>query len=352
MNRCRSAAARLLFSILLLVFIGLQCSIVEADQPVDWSSAGPYAVSVTNQTWHDSSRSRDIPVRIYSPVGEQGTHAVVIFSHGLGGNVSAGEDWGRQWASWGLTTVHLQHPGSDTVAVRESSGTIMQRMRSAMTVEQLIARCRDVSFAITEIAARQKSKDVLFADVDPTLIGLSGHSFGAQTTLAVAGEKFGLGFPQLADKRIKAFIAFSPSSRASDTLDTAFGSITSPFLSLTGSQDQIEMTPQITPENRTLPFAHMAAGSKYLLWLNSATHMSFSGQHQPRLLSLVLTPAVPMGQTPPDKPHIDSVVKAVTTAFWFAYLAPNSDIGKKARAWLDGPAPAALLKPNDRWQHR
>ncbi|HEY3332511.1 MAG TPA: hypothetical protein VGK19_20950 [Capsulimonadaceae bacterium] len=317
----------------------------------DWSAAGPFKVAVTEDSWRDSSRSRDIPVRIYAPVSAPGLSAVVVFSHGLGGNRQAGETWGRQWASWGFVSVHIQHPGSDTQAIRDGTGTVTQRAKAAMTVEQLQARAQDAVFVATEIARRAAAGVGPFANVDAKAIGFSGHSFGAKTTLAVAGETFPATLTPMSDPRYKAFIAFSPMSRTVGDLNNAFGSIKAPFLSLTGSQDTVEaLTPSITPENRTLPFQHMARGDKYLGWLDTATHKSFGGQGDAtkrRFKGLAGEP-----QTPPNQPHIDAVVKATTTAFWLAYLTPTTDVGREAKAWLDRGGPKEMLASADRWETR
>lgn len=336
-----------------------------ADPTPNFAAPGPYAVTVTDQIWYDAARSRDVPVRIYAPVGAAGPHLVginatvgapgpypvIIFSHGLGGSRAAGETWGRQWASWGFVSVHLQHHGSDGAAIRQATGTIAERFDSAMTADQLVARCKDVTFAIDEIEAKHASKDPIFADVDPAEIGMSGHSFGAQTTLAEAGQQFP-GSITLADKRPRAFIAFSPASLSTGNLDQTFGSIAAPFLSITGSQDQIGLLPDITPQNRTLPYAHMAPGDKYLLWLDTATHMSFDGQPFAAMASLMLGPIAGAPQAMPDQAHINVVVKGVTTAFWFAYLTPDTTRGKEAKTWLTREGPQSLLKPKDRWEMR
>jgi predicted dienelactone hydrolase len=312
----------------------------------DLGAAGPFAVVVTREVWRDGSRNRDIPVKIYSPEHAVGPLPVVIFSHGLGGSVEAGETWGRQWASWGIASVHVQHAGSDTAALRSG------QMASAMSLAQLIARCKDVSFAASEIARRAARGDPPFAHVDATRIGLAGHSFGAQTVEAVSGQTYPIPMPPLADSRFRAFIAFSPSARDTTNVDREFSGITTPFLSITGSQDQIAITPEITPQNRTLPFQHMAPGDKYLLWLDTAAHMSFAGQEIPRPRSALFAAALGEGVVAPNQTHIDYVVKAVTTAFLIAYLQPDTPAGQRALRWLKSNAPSDLLNPGDRFQKR
>ena len=336
--------ARIALSLVFLAAICLAAAAtVRADSPL-WTAPGPYRVTTAEEIWHDAARNRDVPVLIYSTQDAPGPLPVVLFSHGLGGSDRAGEHWGRQWASWGIVSVHMQHHGSDNEAVRNATGTPMQRMRSAATAEQLIARGEDVKFVVSEIARRAASGDPALAHVDPAAIGLSGHSFGAQTTLAAAGEQFEKTSVTLTEPRLRAFIAFCPSALDENQLDFQFSQIKAPFLSLTGSRDQANVNRLVTPANRVLPFEHMAPGQKYLLFMDTATHMSFSGQQLSALAA-----AAPNA---PDQNHIDPVIYAVTTAFWFAYLEPNSDQGKRAAAWLASGGPKALLNPADRWEAR
>lgn len=326
-------------------------SLLVATSPTDWSRPGTYPVSVVNETWMDRTRSREIPARIYRPASDARDCPVIVFSHGLGGNVEAGEAWGRQWASWGFVSVHIQHHGSDTDVIRSGSGPILQRFKTAISPQQLINRATDAKFVYDEIGRRCKSHDPAFAGALSNDIGFSGHSFGAQTTLAVAGQVFPTG-ASMADPRYRAFEAFSPSAMRLDNLDRQFGAITRPFMSLTGSQDRTNITPTVTPENRTLPFQHMAPGNKYLVWLNTANHMSFSGQTTRRLVRTLLTPALGRDSVPPNDAHIARVVKASTTAFWCAYLEPRTTLGREAAAWLKSSGPTGLLDPSDRWESR
>jgi predicted dienelactone hydrolase len=219
-----------------------------------------------------------------------------------------------------------------------------------MTGDQLVARGQDIAFVVDEIGRRVASGDPALAGVNVDEMGMSGHSFGAQTTLAVAGQRY-LGTDQtLKVNKFRAFIAFSPGAQVTTNLDYQFGSIDSPFLSFTGSQDQIPLTPDITPENRELPFENMKRGDKYLCFLDTATHMSFGGQQNAR--TDFLARLLQMNQSPPDQDHINQVVYTVSTAFWFAYLTPKTADGRAAKAWLKSGGPQSLCNPSDRWQMR
>lgn len=58
--------------------------IVSVDQGYSGKD-GPREVQSLLVTWEDSSRSRNLPVKIYYPSGGDGKLPVILFSHGLGG---------------------------------------------------------------------------------------------------------------------------------------------------------------------------------------------------------------------------------------------------------------------------
>jgi len=66
---------------------------------------------VCNAVWTDAARSgRAVPVRIRMPEGS-GRAPVILFSHGLGGDLDAGTDWVTAWNEAGFMTVNIQHAG-------------------------------------------------------------------------------------------------------------------------------------------------------------------------------------------------------------------------------------------------
>lgn len=320
--------------------------------PARWCKPGPFHVTTIDTVWRDQSRSRDIPARIYRPDNAPGQMPVVIFSHAIAGNRSDGERWGKQWASWGIVSVHIQHLGTDTPSMHRKHGDPLVRMQKAMNVVQLVDRVKDVAFAATMITRLAAANDPSMAHVDTTAFGLAGHAFGAQTALAIAGQKLPFVAPPLADTRFTAFILFSPSVHGVDTIDKQFGSITAPLLSITGSQDESALTPEVNPSNRTLPFLHMAPGNKYLLWLGGATQMSFVGEQMQRPRAGSLAIALGYGACEPNQAHIDTAVLGTTTAFWLANLEPKQDNGVSAADWISIGGPNSLCTVSDRWSIR
>ena len=147
-----------------------------------------------DDTWLDASRKREIPVRLRWPdaMAFSGPRPVVLFSHGLGGTRDGGSVSGEAWARTGLVLLHLQHPGSDLAAVRASATSFNDKagLRAAADAQQLLARLRDVGFVLDQIALRHAARQDRWASVRPTAVGMSGHSFGAHTTLGMAGQRY------------------------------------------------------------------------------------------------------------------------------------------------------------------
>jgi dienelactone hydrolase len=279
-----------------------------------FANVGVYAVETTKTDWNDEKRQRSVPVRICSPKVEAGNATrfpAIIFSHGLGGNREGGKFWGEHWASHGYIVVHLQHKGSDESIWQGKNGAqAVDGMKSAMTMSNLGLRVGDVHFAIDQIIRLGKSGDAVFKFADTSKIGMSGHSFGAQTTMAVSGQSS----PNIAgqtglDKRIVAAVAFSPNARNKRNLESQFGDMRLPFFSITGNKDGELLNDGTKPEHRELPYRNMPAGDKFLAVYEGGDHMVFGGH--------VLKGRRP--ETERDR-EIQQDVKASTLAFWNTYL--------------------------------
>jgi len=304
--------------------------------------AGP---AVCDAIWHDAARGRDLPVRIRLPAGSARV-PVVLFSPGLGGGFTGGTLWASAWASRGLAVVHLEHPGSDAAVYRGASGPEDRRarVRAAATGEQLQARVGDVGFVLDELARRTKEGACDLTRIDLARAGIAGHSMGAWTVQGIAGQRYFNG-ASLIDRRLRAAIAFSPSTLSTGNLAEAFDGISIPFLSITGTLDGAPLSAAgartttgasvLAEAQRTGPFTGMAPGSKYLLVFKDGDHMVFAGNAR-------------RAQARPDA-HIQAVTQAATTAFWGATLLAD----KRDAAFLKSPSGLhAQLVQGDRLEEK
>lgn len=296
---------------------------------------------VSDETWRDAARSRDMPVRIRWPVaaGRAGPMPVVMYSHGLGGSREGGAVWGAAWAAAGFAVLHLQHPGSDLAAVRAAIGS-GNGLRSTMAPSQLVARIGDVSFALDEIERRHHAGLARWPQVRPRAVGMAGHSFGAHTTLAMAGQRF-LNGQSVSEPRLAAFIALSPSVPAAGDARQAYAGMQRPLLCLTGTRDDDVVGNGATPEQRRAVFAALPPGNNAQLVLQDADHATFGGQHG--LPLRMMRPRAPQAES--RQPEHHALVAAITTDWWRATL--QADAAARARL-LSPPG----LSPGDAWQRK
>jgi len=133
----------------------------------------------------DPARDRSLPLRLRWPPGE-GPCGLIVHSHGLGGSREGGDVLGRAWQQAGFAVLHLQHPGSDTEVFRRG----LPALHAAASAEQLLARVRDMQFAVDEITRRVASRAAGWSRVRLDALGASGHSFGAATVQALAAQRF------------------------------------------------------------------------------------------------------------------------------------------------------------------
>jgi predicted dienelactone hydrolase len=284
-------------------------------------------------TVHDAQRARDIPVRVYLPA--KSTPApVVLFSHGLGGKRSGSRFLGEHWAARGYVAVFLQHPGSDDSVWRDQpSVQRMSAMNSAASLGNFLLRVQDVTAVLSQLEVwNAESANALAGRLDVKRVGMSGHSFGAITTQAVSGQAFPVGGQRFTDPRIKAAIAFSPSTPRGGSAEQAFGAVKIPWLLMTGTKD-LALIGQADMKSRLGVYPALRGAPKYEVVLHNAEHSAFTDRALP-------------GDREPRNPNHHRVILALSTAFWDAYLRGDAD----ALAWLNGSGPRSVMEAADRWQ--
>jgi hypothetical protein len=153
------------------------------------------------------------------------------------------------------------------------------------------------------------------------------------TTQAVSGQAAPLVGQRFTDKRIRAAISFSPSSPRRGDAARAFGSVSIPWMLMTGTKDTAPIGDQ-TVESRLAVYPNLPASiDKYELVLDHAEHSAFTDRALP-------------GDRERRNPNHHRAILALSTAFWDAYLRDDP----AARAWLQGAGAKSVLDPQDRWQ--
>ncbi len=285
----------------------------------------------------DARRDRGLPVRVFLPPDDATPRPIVLFSHGLGGSREGCGYLGDHWSRRGYAAVFLQHPGSDTAVWRDLPP--MRRlaaMRDAASLANFRLRVDDVAVVLDALAAwNLEEGHPLAGRLDLDRVGMSGHSFGGQTTQAVSGQSFPLLGRRFTDPRIKAALVMSPGTpQGRHDPGEAFAEVAIPWLLMTGTKDTAAVGGQ-SVESRLAVFPALSKGRAYELVLHEAEHSAFSDRALP-------------GDRVPRNPNHHRAILALSTAFWDAFLRGDAE----ARAWLDGPGPRTVLEADDRWQRK
>jgi predicted dienelactone hydrolase len=291
-------------------------------------------------TFTDAKRERTLPVRIYLPAITNPA-PVVLFSHGLGGRREGSSFLGRHWAARGYVVVCLQHPGSDA-GVWQSSPPLQRAraLRTAGSAQNYLLRVQDVSAALDQLTRwHQQAGHPLAGRLDLDRVGMSGHSFGAITTLAVSGQSLPGGSQPYTDRRIRAAVAFSPSQPKLGTPEQAFSRVSIPWLLMTGTEDVARLGGETIGAadvaSRLAVYPALPPGGKYELVLFAARHSAFTDRPDFR-------------REAPRHPNHHRAILALSTAFWDAHLKSDP----AAKVWLDGSGPRTVLEEKDRWQKK
>lgn len=220
--------------------------------PID--DAGPFSVYDLIFAGIESDAARaDVPV------SRDGPFPLIVFSHGSNGIRFQSYFLMEALASHGFVVVAPDHAGN--TAIDPISGTADPFPVVAVN------RPLDVSFTIDVMLARNEDPlDAFRGRIDPKQIGVSGHSFGAFTALAMAS-----GFTTVpADPRVRVIAPISPAAELLG--DPELRSIRVPMLVLGGTSD---VTTPIEP-NSVRAFGLPKARPRYRVDIEKAGHNSFT----------------------------------------------------------------------------
>jgi dienelactone hydrolase len=176
---------------------------------------GQYTVATASFTYTDENRvetftntgePRKVNVKFWFPQDAAGTYPLVVFSHGTGGIKSSNTSTFMELASNGYVVGSIDHPyhslftiGADGKFVRIDgaywqeymsvvSHTVDAATRYQLTQKWLALRAADMNFVIDTILAQVKDGNAaaVYRLIDPTKIGVMGHSLGGGESGQVA----------------------------------------------------------------------------------------------------------------------------------------------------------------------
>jgi dienelactone hydrolase len=228
-----------------------QVSTVAADRQFSRAQALAAAVGmpsadtheVRDLSWIDAARQREVLARVYLPsVGSSPDQAapLVVFSHGIGGSREGYSYIGRYLAANGIAALHVQHVGSDRSLWAGNPVQMLGRLQEAAKEGEAVDRTKDVSFALDQVLADAQLKHRF----DARRIAAAGHSYGANTTMLLAGARVQrAGAPMdLADQRIRAAVIISaPPFYGEGDPAQILQSVRVPSLHITATGDEIKI---------------------------------------------------------------------------------------------------------------
>jgi len=259
---------------------------------------------------------QNIDVRVRAPTNATEACPVIIFSHGLGGSREGYWPLAEAWASAGFVVIQPTHPGSDTKTLKDAGILGMgAAARQAMADPDILAgRPHTITRLIDLLPTIQSHLSDFHGTLDATRVGVGGHSFGAWTTLAVAGVSYVIpGHASLMDARPLAFLALSPPGPGQVAPDTA--SARRAILVMTGTEDHQPsfLSPndgiERNAEWREKMWRLLPAGDAFLAVLTNAHHSAFSAGQGARL----------SGDPQPEL-WMGPALNAITITWWKAQL--------------------------------
>jgi dienelactone hydrolase len=238
--------------------------------------------------WIDPTRQRAVPVRVYWPQGgaPSGGWPVVVFSHGMGGSRRGYSYLGSYWAAHGVVAMHVQHIGSDRRLWSGGFGwsnslNLVLRLQHAAQPEEAVDRTQDVRFALNRLLSGP-----LAPRLDPARLAIAGHSYGANTSLLLAGARVatsaglpgGTTLTALAEPRFKAAILISapPFYGEGDPVPILSG-VAIPTLHISATDDEITIPGYYSgPADRIALFDAIGGPHKALAMFSGGSHSIFT----------------------------------------------------------------------------
>ena len=227
--------------------------------------------------WRDGARERAVPVRLYLPAQAQAGAKLplIVFSHGIGGSRRGYSYLGAHWSAQGYASLHVQHVGSDRQLWSGNPFGLVGRLQGAAQEREAIARVRDVRFALDQLLQSEQG-----ALIDAERIVAAGHSYGANTTMLLAGAHIARQAEAgaLRDPRIKAAILISAPPFYGEADTTAImRAIAIPTLHITATEDIIRIPGYYSDAgDRLALFEAAGSATKALAVFEGGSHSIFT----------------------------------------------------------------------------
>jgi predicted dienelactone hydrolase len=294
-------------------------------KPEGLAADGPLKVEVVAfaDLTDAKSAGRKVPIKVHAPA-DGGPYPVVLFSHGAGGDWDTHYAQAHHLASHGYVVLCLEHVGSNRERMTKGLRLALNLDAMIHDADEVMARPRDVSFALDRAAEWNASHPRLRGRIDLARAGIVGHSFGAFTTMVACGMRpaldwlrptvapgKGLG-PDLSDPRIRCGVALSPQGVGEPFfIAGSFGSLKVPLLGISGTQDRQQSG--LPAENRREGFALWPKGPHRFVWIANAKHLDFTDS----------TGSDRRAMASASRENVQPVTRAATLIFLDGHLKPT-----------------------------
>ncbi|MEM9195252.1 MAG: alpha/beta fold hydrolase [Myxococcota bacterium] len=273
--------------------------------------------------WVDTSITvpdRELELRAHYPIGE-GPFPLIVFSHGVWGSREHYTAFAQHWASEGYVVILPQHVDDDA------------SMGEGTPFDDWPERVGDITATLDELEQLAVRAPELAGRIDPSRVGVAGHSFGSYIAQLVAGVQirtsFGGPATRVADPRVAAVLVLAPQGPGSQLADDAWDTLEIPVMSMTGSRDYGRLRFGEDVAWRLEPFRRARSTQKYLTFVSGLWN-DYGGATETLLRPQIEEYRARVAPGDAINEMHAWYIQRSSTAFWDAHLRGDPD----AAAWL------------------
>lgn len=306
------APSKLRFVTLILLLLFCSSQRAFAADVIERLQAESLAHTSADITLSDATRKKSLEVRVTYPL-KAGRYPVIIFSHGATGSKKGYGYLADYWAEHGYVVLRPSHYDSADAVPRSRHSALSLLRKLPSDVSGWKDRAADISFVVSKLPEVKPLLPKFTGTIDARALGVAGHSYGAFTTLLIAGARVPGSVAangknqRLFDPRVKAMVALSAQGIKTDPRafgfddEKTFSELCIPALYMTGDQDESFWTKL---EQRMHGYKFSKPGDKYAVTLSRVNHGTFAAD----------------GAAPQQLRDI----QYATTLFWDAYLKQDT----------------------------
>jgi len=229
---------------------------------------------LVTDVWYPATGHRTASARTNAAPEAAGPFPLIVFAPGFDARPTTYAPLFTAWARAGFVVASPSFPLTNPNAI------------GGLDEYDVTNQPRDMSFIISRLARLSRIRHGPFANlIDPTRVGVAGHSDGADTALVASDGNC------CRDSRIKALIVMA--GAALPFFGTYFAKQGPPIMVMQGSVDGFN------PPAYARHLYEVAAPPKYLLWMRGGDHV---------------TPFIGTGP-------FERMVRVVSIEFWRRYLS-------------------------------